>query len=96
MLKFAQREKTKYLVEVGAGQNYASNGRMAETTGVQERLSFNLEADIRRGIQQEPRFRVFANSDLQLRPRLAGKRAIAYAPAIGAGAIPLRETAARR
>jgi hypothetical protein len=91
------------MVEVGARQDDAGDGRIAQGAWMQSFCIFYLKTKVGRGSSEEPRGSVGANGDLRLGPWLkarTGLRILAgifsHGNAVSASAIPLRETAPGR
>jgi len=53
-LEFTQQKESENVIEIGIGERYAGNGRVALLSRVQFRRGFDLRAQIRRCAKQEP------------------------------------------
>ena len=98
-LQFAEQEQSPGLIYVRARQNDALNRRISnsvagtESFGMQRGRRFNLDAEVRRGVQQKPVFAVTADGNLGLCSWFPLKCAGTNRSAIRAGTIPLRKAA---
>ncbi len=93
-LQLAQQKKAEYVVDIGVEQNRTGDGRVARAgtaARVEFGIGFDLSAQVRRGSQQKPGFRVGADRDLGLGTGLTMERSRADGTTVGAGAIPLRK-----
>lgn len=82
------------MVEIGVGERYAGNRRMAQTSSrVQLRSGFDLSSQVRGCSQKEPGVVILRDRNLGLAARLSVECAGAHSAAIGAGAVPLRKCA---
>src|SRR5260221_10563577 len=71
MMALAQGEQPSDAVDAGAGQDDARDRRRAKlAAGPQYIPCSDLRVDVRRGIQDEPRFAVARDGDRSLGPRL--------------------------
>ncbi len=96
-LEFAQQKQSEDVVEIGIGERYAGDRRMAQTPPrMQFRRGFDLGEQVRRSAQQEPREAVLGDRNLRLRARLAVECAGSHGAAICAGTVPLRKRASGR
>src|SRR5580700_6461360 len=84
------------MIHVAVRDQDAGDGRIARAAGVQAREALDLGADLRRGIQQKPVVAVGADGNRFLGARACLELAAAHAAAIGAAAVPLWKSAARR
>src|SRR5262249_47332769 len=83
-------------IHIGGRKEYAGNRRATKGIAAGTKLGSrqDLRSEIGSGADQEPGAGVDRESDLGLRARTAANCAVAKACAIGAVAVPLRETAA--
>ena len=96
-LEFAQQEESKDVVEIGIGQDYARDGRVAQALArMQFRRGLDLRSQIRGCAQQEPRTAILGERNLRLGARLAVEGAGSHCATICAGAVPLRKRASGR
>jgi hypothetical protein len=93
---FAQREQPEAMVHVAVADQHAGDGRVARAAWMQAIETFDLRADLGRGIQQEPMLVVGTDRDRLLGARARLQGAAAYATAIRAAAVPLWKPAASR
>ena len=78
-LKFAQQKEPEDVVEIGAGQHRARNGRLAHAVArMQLRRGFDLSAQVRRRTEKKPRASVCSDCNLGLAARLSAERAGAH------------------
>src|ERR1700692_1561516 len=87
------------MIEVGARQDDARDGRIAQGARMKVWGGFYLTGEVGRRSGEKPRGRVRAKRDLRLSAWLKGRirlRILAHGNAVSASAIPLRETAPGR
>src|SRR5438552_11400542 len=86
------------MVKVGIGEEnpFQTGSTHAVGRGQQRWKGFDLEAYVRRSVQQKPSSAVCANSHTRLGPRSGPQRSRAQAAAVGTIAIPLGKATARR
>jgi hypothetical protein len=93
-LQFAQQKKSENMIDIGVGQRYTGNGRVAHTLSRMQFLcGFDLGAQVGGSSEQEPQNAVFGDGNLRLGAGLALEGAGAHGATIGAGAIPLGKRA---
>ena len=91
----AQDQQAGGVVDLGVGQHHA--GDRARADAVRGRLAQQLEllADVRRGVDEEPRPVARPHGERGLGARDGRGAPLAHGPAGRAGAVPLRESSAR-
>ena len=99
-LKFAQQKQSEDVIDIGIGERDTGYGRVARRplrrlARMQLRRGFDLEAQVGRCPEQEPKDGVLGERNLGLGARLAVEGAGSYGATIMAGTIPLRKCAAR-
>jgi hypothetical protein len=88
------------VVDIGIGEDDAGDRRVTRRSsgGLLTRMKFgrgfDLCAQVGRGSEQKPHVAVGADGDLRLGAGFAGENSGAQGAAVGADAIPLRESAA--
>jgi hypothetical protein len=91
-LKLPQHEQPEHLIEIGASQHHSRNGRAPRLAPrLEDGITFNLRANIRGSVKQEPTLVVCADGYLQLGASFSLEAALAHSPTIAASTIPLRE-----
>ncbi|MDT4841724.1 hypothetical protein FQZ97_755940 [compost metagenome] len=92
---FAQAEQAGGVVDLAVEQDDPGNRCIAQAAGrLQGREGFELGADVRRGIAQDPVDAVVAEGDRRLGARPCAEGAGTDAAAVAAVAVPLREATA--
>jgi hypothetical protein len=97
ILALAKREKTRNLIDFGAGQNHGSDRAVAHAGArLKRRRRANLRGQIGRAVDENPVGTIAGNRDARLctstRTRVTGPSELATR----ATTIPLRKTAPRR
>jgi hypothetical protein len=94
-LKFAQQKESEDVIDIGVGESYAGNRRMARSLSrMQFGRRFDLKTEVGRCAEQIPKDGVLGEGDLSLRAGLATECACSHRPTIVAGTIPLGKSAA--
>lgn len=97
-LGFAKQQEPQSGVNLGRGENHASNGRMPNIgrAGMKCRKVLDLIAQIGASVNKKPMLLIGAYRQLSLRTGLGLNRSLAQLPAVLTGAVPLRKSSPSR
>ncbi|MNN57978.1 hypothetical protein D3C81_1729960 [compost metagenome] len=92
---FAQAEQARAMVDLAVQQHHRANRRVAQAARrLQGGEVFELDADVGRGVAQDPLLAVVAHRDRRLRAPLRPQATVAHTGALTTVAVPLRKTTA--
>src|SRR5262249_17569221 len=95
-MRLAQRQQAEGVVEVTVGEDDRVDGGMPGAARMESGEAFDLLADPRRDVQQDPALAVRADGHAFLGPRRRADRACANTATVRTAAVPLGKAAASR